>query len=289
MATYRALADIQPAWNMPWIPSGTVFTDAQVPPGWQPTGACWPLLLPSSSWTSPASMSITAGSVRAITRSFPTSSNSLGAITTTWSAMVSPSVGRLRSLGCNPPGTAIQFQPPFLRANPISNTEVQFSCCRVVTATNGMDGYFLVSLAIRSCWPSVKYRWLRYCISFRSAASIFDCCFSLIPSSNTNRKIVQSAPTAIPTTMSQNATRWTAAEYLGRSNIIPTPTAMLARTAEDNNTTWGQNGASSPEINELMNVKIAAMLGWLVVAGLAITSLLKSLYALWREHHPRSN
>lgn len=57
-------------------------------------------------------------------------------------------------------------------------------------------------------------------------AIILDCCALLIPSSNTNKKIVQTASKPIPATTSQNATLWTAGEYLGRSKIIPTPTAM---------------------------------------------------------------
>jgi hypothetical protein len=102
------------------------------------------------------------------------------------------------------------------------------------------------------------------------------------------QKIVQIASTAIPATISQNATRWTEEEYLGRSNIIPAPTAMLASTAKDNSETCGQNGSKSPEINLLTYVSIAALAGWLVAGGLATAALLKSLYALWREHHPRS-
>lgn len=114
---------------------------------------------------------------------------------------------------------------------------------------------------------------------------ILDCCALLIPSSNTNRKMVQIASTTIPVTTSQKATRWTAAEYLGRSNIIPTPTAMLATTLNDNSVKWGQNGSKSPERNLLTYVSIAAMVGWLIAGILAVRALLKSLCALKHERH----
>jgi hypothetical protein len=117
---------------------------------------------------------------------------------------------------------------------------------------------------------------------FSSSTMIFDCCALLMPSSNTNKEMVQIASTTIPTTTSQKATRWTAAEYLGRSNIIPTPTAMLARTLNDNSQKWGQNGSKSPEKNLLTYVGIAAIVGWLIAGGLAVWELLKSLLALWR-------
>jgi hypothetical protein len=119
--------------------------------------------------------------------------------------------------------------------------------------------------------------------SLVSSSMILDCCALLIPSSNANREMVQIASTIIPTTASKKATGWTAAEYLGRSNIIPTPTAMLASTLNDNSQKWGQNGSKSPEINLLTYVGIAAIAGWLIAGGLAVGELLKSLLSLWRE------
>jgi|SRR5581483_701929 len=119
----------------------------------------------------------------------------------------------------------------------------------------------------------------------RWSASIFRCCALLIPSSNTNKNIVQTASKPMPTTTSQNATLWTAGEYFGRSKIIPTPTAMLESTATDSNVTWGQNGSKSPERNLLTYVSIAAMFGWIVVSCLAIGRLIESLFDLWNSRH----
>ena len=210
-------------------------------------------------------MSITSGSVRATTNAFPASSNFLGAMTTTWSAMVFPSLGRLGSLACNPPGTAIQFQPPSLRADAISNTKVQFSCSSAVNATNGMDGNSLVTVAIRSFWPWVKYRCLRYCTSLCSAASIFDCCFALIPSSKPNNSSVQAASIATPPTTSTLAS-----DHFGFSRTIPAATAKLAATAAIKSTTCGQNGSSEPEKKSLIFLYPLPAGDWQMIA-LAMT------------------
>ncbi len=113
--------------------------------------------------------------------------------------------------------------------------------------------------------------------------SIRDCCAELMPSSKTNRNIVQTASNTMPTTTSQNATRWTYGEYFWPSNIIPAPTATLAATLTDSSPTWGQSGSIVPDINALTYVSVAAMIGWMFAAIAAITMLAKSIFALTRQ------
>jgi hypothetical protein len=163
-------------------------------------------------------------------------------------------------------------------ANSFPSTSVGYAITHTVRPENGLR------LSEIRTWSSSESDLGAICVS---NAIIFACCELLIPSSNTNRKIVQTASTAIPPTTNQNATRWTEGGYFGLSNIIPPPTAILASTARDNSVTWGQKGSKSPERNLLTYVSIAAMLGWSIVSLAAITQLGRSLIALWRERHPK--
>jgi hypothetical protein len=108
-------------------------------------------------------------------------------------------------------------------------------------------------------------------------------CAELIPSSKTKRNIVHRASIAIPPITSQNAILWTDGGYLGRSNIIPAPTAKLASTLIDNNQKWGHPGASSPESNFLKYAQIAAITGWLIVTIIAIIQLIRSITSFLEE------
>jgi hypothetical protein len=108
----------------------------------------------------------------------------------------------------------------------------------------------------------------------RCWAVIVACCERVIPSSKTNKKMVQIASNITPPTISQNATRWTESEYFGLSSIIPPPTATLANTLTDRSNTWGQNGSNPPEKNALTYVSIAAMLDWQWLPVLAVVPCL---------------
>jgi hypothetical protein len=120
-----------------------------------------------------------------------------------------------------------------------------------------------------------------------SKAIILDCWALLMPSSNANKQRVQMASMTTPPITSRFATRWVDGEYLFDSNIMPAPTAKLASTLADNKIAWGQNGSMPPERNALKYVTIAAILGWLFAGLAALWALGKSVYALWRERHPR--
>jgi hypothetical protein len=115
-----------------------------------------------------------------------------------------------------------------------------------------------------------------------SSAMIFDCCALLIPSSKTNRKIVQTASTATPPITSLVATRWIVSEYFGDSNMMPAATAKLASTVTDSKMMWGQVESTPPEKKLLKYVSIAAVLGWVFVAALAPLNL---AFRQVRDHH----
>jgi hypothetical protein len=129
-----------------------------------------------------------------------------------------------------------------------------------------------------------------YCFLSRTLADncvsrdmILSCCEELIPSSKTNRNIVQHASTAMPPITSQNAILWTESGYFGRSKSIPIPTAKLASTLSDSSQKWGQKGNNSPESHLLRYVSITAMLSWLIVSIIAIIQLIKSIASYFGE------
>jgi hypothetical protein len=190
-------------------------------------------------------------------------------------------------LSSDAPCTATQKETPlyFLRASIRVILASGFMSLGAASFANSSIAFAAPSLATAASRLASSADFFN-CAFEVSNAAICDCCSLLIPSSNTNRNIVQTDSMAIPITMNQKATRWTAAEYRGRSNMIPAPTAILASTLSDNRATWGQSGSKSPEINLLTYVSIAAMLGWLTASGLASIELGKALFALWRERHP---
>ena len=130
-------------------------------------------------------------------------------------------------------------------------------------------------------------------VSFRgarrvSSAIILACCTPLIPSSKTNKQTVHIDSMTTPLTTSHIAVRWTRGEYCGLSRSIPAPTAIEAITLADMKTACGQNGSTIPESNALTYICILAVLGWAFAAVAAISRLIGSLRALWREKYGKA-
>jgi hypothetical protein len=158
-------------------------------------------------------------------------------------------------------GQSTHSQPNLLNA--LSESAIASANCSSSLAENSYptfapsNDFIAPNMREMICAPCsgvtfLAMRWL-------SSAMILDCCAELIPSSKTNRKMVHKASIATPPTISQNAARWTAGEYLGRSKIIPAPTAMLASTLKVSSPICGQKGSKPPDQNLLTYVSIAAI------------------------------
>jgi hypothetical protein len=109
------------------------------------------------------------------------------------------------------------------------------------------------------------------------------CCRTLMPSSTTNRHMVQTDSIATPAITSHVATRWTAAEYFGRSSSMPAPTAIPANTLNDNKTAWGQKASAEPASRLFMYLGITAIFVWAVVVLMALGRLFHALLAIWKR------
>jgi hypothetical protein len=198
----------------------------------------------------------------------------------------SPIVGFPGEVNIGAPGIAKDFQsqPAALRAGDNWSNIISVSSSGWMLMSNGTpENGLSFSIIDRGFFMTLGANLVSNAMICEFCDSIVDCCRELIDSSKTNRKTVHSDSTAMPPSTSHIATRWAADEYLGDSSMIPNPTMNAANILTDNKTTWGQNGAASPERTILKYVSINAILAWLFVALMAIAGFVGSLVAFWRE------
>lgn len=95
--------------------------------------------------------------------------------------------------------------------------------------------------------------------------AIVDCCAALIPSSNANKIMVQTASTATPPTTSNVVIDKTFSD----SRMMPQATAAEPTTLIEIRAKWGQNEATDPEKKALIGIYFLAVTGWGIVAVVA--------------------
>ena len=110
--------------------------------------------------------------------------------------------------------------------------------------------------------------------SFERASLISTCCFPLIPSSNTNSPMVNTALTRTPPSTSAMPSFSRHPFSFGLSRIIPAATENSAPIAPINSTQWVETGSRSPETKALANLWIASVIiGCVGLVALVVNSI----------------
>jgi len=159
------------------------------------------------------------------------------------------------------PSTDCNFHPAVFRTATIFSTRLDPGSSMLTIGLRSVVGGTLISYGVpRNADNTPSMAALSSVRIFRGPASrcremmvaccnfIVDCCEPLIPSSNSNNKIVHIASSTTPTITSSVGIE----HFRSASNTIPTPTATEAKTPNVIKIRCGQRGSTDPEKKALI-------------------------------------